>query len=113
MLHFGRGIAGSPGDFGRLGEAPTHPELLDWLAREFVAKGWSVKHLHRLIVTSTAYRQSSVRDPKTDAADPSNNLLGWFPLRRLDAEAIRDNREVQEVYLGTGRTFASQAQAPA
>jgi hypothetical protein len=91
MLHFGRGIAGSPGDFGRLGEAPTHPELLDWLASEFISKGWSVKHLHRLIVTSTAYRQSSVRDPKTEAADPSNNLLGWFPLRRLDAEAIRDS----------------------
>ena len=62
MLHFGRGPVGSPGDFGRLGERATHPELLDWLASEFVAQGWCVKKLHRLILTSTAYRQSSARD---------------------------------------------------
>lgn len=90
MLHFGRGLVGTPGDFGRLGERPSHPELLDWLAAEFVANGWSVKHLHRLILTSMAYRQASVRNPKADAVDPDNRLLGRFPLRRLDAEAVRD-----------------------
>jgi mono/diheme cytochrome c family protein len=90
MHHFGRGLVGTPGDFGRLGEPPTHPELLDWLASEFVEEGWSVKKLHRLIVTSAVYRQSSAREPAKDAADPDNRLLGRFPLRRLDAEAIRD-----------------------
>ncbi|QDU23521.1 PSD1 and planctomycete cytochrome C domain-containing protein [Urbifossiella limnaea] len=90
MHHFGRGLVGSPGDFGRLGERPTHPELLDWLAADFVANGWGVKRLHRLIVTSAVYRQSSVRDPKADAVDPDNRLLGRYPLRRLDAEAVRD-----------------------
>jgi hypothetical protein len=89
MQHFGRGLVGSPGDFGRLGERPTHPELLDWLASEFVASGWSLKRLHRLILTSTAYRQSSRRDAERDS-DPDNRWLGRFPLRRLDAEAIRD-----------------------
>jgi hypothetical protein len=90
MLHFGKGIVGTPGDFGRLGERPTHPELLDWLASEFVTNGWSVKYLHRLILTSAAYRQSSVRETTKDAADPDARLLSRFPLRRLDAEAIRD-----------------------
>jgi hypothetical protein len=90
MHHFGRGLVGTPGDFGRLGERPTHPELLDWLASEFVAGGWSVKNLHRLILTSAAYRQSSAREPAKDSADPDNRLLGRFPLRRLDAEALRD-----------------------
>jgi hypothetical protein len=87
MQHFGRGLVGTPGDFGRLGERPTHPELLDWLATELVQSNWSVKHLHRLILTSTAYRQSSA---PSVAADPDNLLLGHFPLRRLDAEAVRD-----------------------
>jgi mono/diheme cytochrome c family protein len=91
MEHFGKGLVGTPGDFGRLGDAPTNPELLDWLASEFVSTGWSLKKLHRLIVTSAAYRQSSARVPKTDAADPANALLGRFPLRRLDAEALRDS----------------------
>jgi mono/diheme cytochrome c family protein len=90
LHHFGRGLVGTPGDFGRLGETPTHPELLDWLAAEFVSNGWSLKELHRLMVTSTAYRQSSRRDAKADAVDPDNKLLGRFPLRRLDAEALRD-----------------------
>jgi mono/diheme cytochrome c family protein len=90
MHHFGRGLVGTPGDLGRLGEKPTHPELLDYLASEFVVNGWSVKKLHRLIVTSAAYRQASARDPKADAADPDNKLLHHYPLRRLDAEAIRD-----------------------
>jgi mono/diheme cytochrome c family protein len=90
MHHFGKGLVGTPGDFGRLGERPTHPELLDWLASEFVAGGWSGKKLHRLIVTSAVYRQSSARDLAKESADPDNRLLGRFPLRRLDAEAIRD-----------------------
>src|SRR5262249_53701774 len=75
--------------FGRLGEQPMHPELLDWLASEFVEGGWSVKKLHRLILTSAVYRQSSAREPAKDAADPDNRLLGRFPLRRLDAGAVR------------------------
>jgi Protein of unknown function (DUF1553)/Protein of unknown function (DUF1549) len=90
LHHFGRGLVGTPGDFGRLGERPSHPELLDWLASEFVASGWSLKKLHRLILNSAAYRQSSAREPAKDVADPDNRLLGRFPLRRLDAEAVRD-----------------------
>jgi mono/diheme cytochrome c family protein len=90
MHHFGRGLVGTPGDFGRLGERPTHPDLLDWLASKFVEGGWSLKKLHRQIVTSAAYWQSSARQPNKDAADPDNRLLGRFPLRRLDAEAVRD-----------------------
>jgi hypothetical protein len=90
MLHFGKGLVGTPGDFGRLGEKPTHPELLDWLASEFVSQGWSIKKLHRLILTSTAYLQSSARDSAKDATDADNRLLGRYPLRRLDAEAVRD-----------------------
>jgi hypothetical protein len=88
MHHFVRGIVGTPGDFGRLGEKPTHPELLDWLAAEFVESGWSLKHLHRLILTSTVYQQSSA-GPAADS-DPDNRLLGRYPLRRLEAEAVRD-----------------------
>ena len=90
MHHFGRGIVATPGDFGVLGERPTHPELLDWLADEFVAGGWRLKRLHRLIMTSTAYRQSSRRNAALDAVDPDNRLLGRMSLRRLEAEAVRD-----------------------
>ncbi|MDR3633847.1 MAG: PSD1 and planctomycete cytochrome C domain-containing protein [Isosphaeraceae bacterium] len=90
MHHFGRGIVATPADFGALGERPTHPELLDWLADEFVRDGWSLKRLHRLVMNSTAYRQSSRRDPKLDAIDPDNRLLGRMPVRRLEAEALRD-----------------------
>ena len=71
--------------------APTHPELLDWLATEFIRQGWSIKALHTLIVTSTAYRQSSRKSPELAAADPRDELLGRFPFRRLDAEAIHDS----------------------
>ena len=88
--HFGRGIVASLGEFGHIGERPTHPELLDWLASEFVAQGWSLKKLHRLILTSAAYRQSSVRTPEKDRADPDNRLLGRMNSRRLEAETIRD-----------------------
>ena len=88
--HFGRGIVASLGDFGHIGERPTHPELLDWLASEFVAQGWSLKKLHRVILTSAAYRQSSMRIPEKDRADPDNRLLGRMNSRRLEAESIRD-----------------------
>jgi hypothetical protein len=88
--HFGRGIVGSLGDFGHLGDRPTHPELLDWLASEFVAKGWSLKAMHRLVLNSTAYRQSSTREGQKDRLDPDNRLLGRMNSRRLEAETIRD-----------------------
>ena len=88
--HFGTGLVASLGNFGKTGAAPSHPELLDWLAREFIENGWSMKHMHRLMVTSTAYRQTSQRTPESAAVDPENRLLGHMPLRRLEAEAIRD-----------------------
>jgi cytochrome c553 len=90
QYHFGRGIVGTPSDFGLNGQKPTHPELLDWLAAEFVEHGWRLKHLHRLIVLSTAYRQSSEVNPEGLAADAGNELLWHMPLRRLEAEALRD-----------------------
>ncbi|WP_406693919.1 PSD1 and planctomycete cytochrome C domain-containing protein [Singulisphaera sp. Ch08] len=90
LHHFGRGIVNTPGDFGMLGERPSHPALLDWLADEFMSQGWSLKKLHRLILTSTAYRQSSRRDPKLESVDPDDRLLGRMPVRRLEAEAVRD-----------------------
>ncbi len=113
MHHFGRGLVGTPGDFGQLGERPTHPELLDWLASELVGR-WgdmemgrnesvisrpttpsphhpiSFKSLHHLRMTSTVYRQSTARRPELDAVDPSNLLLGRMSVRRLDAEVLRD-----------------------
>ena len=90
MHHFGRGLVATPGDFGRLGEQPSHPELLDWLADEFMRSGWSLKKLHRLLMTSTAYRQSSRRRSELDAVDPDNRLLGRMSIRRLEAETVRD-----------------------
>jgi hypothetical protein len=90
LHHFGRGLVSTPADFGRMGERPTNPELLDWLADEFATSGWNLKRLQRLIVTSTAYRQSSARTPERDAADPDNLLLSRMNVRRLDAEAVRD-----------------------
>lgn len=90
LNHFGRGLVATPGDFGALGVEPTHPELLDWLASEFVASGWSVKELHRLIMNSTTYRQASLHHSAGDAVD-ADNLLYWrMAVRRLEAEAIRD-----------------------
>jgi hypothetical protein len=86
--HFGRGIVATPGDFGVQGEPPTHPELLDWLAREFVARGWPLKPMHRIMVTSAAYRQASSATPQ--AADPGNRLLWRQNRRRLEGEALRD-----------------------
>jgi len=89
--HFGRGIAATPSDFGIMGMRPTNPELLDWLADEFVRSGWSMKHLHRLIVTSNAYRQSTAFREDAAKVDSANRLLWRFPRQRLDAEVIRDS----------------------
>ena len=89
--HFGRGLVATPGNFGVTGERPSHPKLLDWLAQEFVENGWSIKKLHRIIVTSTAYRQKSHISQKIQELDPSNLLVSRFPLRRLDADALRDS----------------------
>jgi hypothetical protein len=88
---FGRGIVTTLGDFGLQGEAPSHPELLDWLALELIRGGWSMKHVHRLIVTSSIYRQSS-RVPQTLLSrDPSNRLIARGPRVRLEAEVVRDS----------------------
>jgi hypothetical protein len=90
LNHFGHGLVETPADFGALGGRPTNPELLDWLADELVRQGWSLKRLHKLIMTSTVYRQSSRRDPAREAVDSENTLLGRFAVRRLDAESLRD-----------------------
>lgn len=90
MHHFGRGIVNTPGEFGRLGEAPTHPELLDWLATQFMDNGWSMKKLHKTIMTSRTYMQSARRSTEADAADPDNNLFHRQNLKRLEAEVVRD-----------------------
>lgn len=89
--HFGRGIVRSASNFGTQGDRPTHPELLDWLATEFVAGGWKMKSLHRLILTSNAYRMSSGAKPQAAAVDPANDLLWRFDMRRLSGEEIRDS----------------------
>lgn len=93
--HFGRGLVASPGDFGRTGSPPSNPALLDWLAVEFPARGWSLKAMHRLLVTSRAYRQASRGEgPGWTAAlerDPACELLSRMPRRRLEGEAIRDS----------------------
>jgi hypothetical protein len=88
--HFGTGIVSTADNLGASGAKPSHPELLDYLAAEFVRSGWSVKAIHRLILNSAVYRQSSEPRAKLDAIDPDNRLLARFPLRRLDAEAVRD-----------------------
>jgi len=89
--HFGRGLVNTPGDFGRLGEAPSHPELLDWLADEFMATGWSLKRLHLQILTSRTWQQSSLRDATRDRIDPDNRLLSRMNVQRLEAETLRDS----------------------
>ncbi|MGE0535293.1 MAG: PSD1 and planctomycete cytochrome C domain-containing protein [Pirellulales bacterium] len=88
--HFGRGLVATLGDFGALGEPPSHPELLDWLADDFVRGGWQLKRWHKLIVLSRAYRQSSARRDELEAVDPENRLLGRMSVQRLEAETIRD-----------------------
>jgi hypothetical protein len=90
--HFGRGIVATPSDFGKTGLVPSHPDLLDWLASELVEGGWRLKRLHRLIMTSQAYRQSSrISQERAVLVDPGNALLWRQNLRRLEAEIIRDN----------------------
>src|SRR5439155_21851480 len=84
QYHFGRGIVGTPSDFGTKGDRPTHPALLDWLATEFVRNGWSIKKMHRLILTSNTYRQSSRYDEFAAKADPEDKLLWRFPRQRLE-----------------------------
>jgi hypothetical protein len=89
--HFGTGIVKSLGNFGKTGTPPTHPELLDWLATEFVSSGWDIKQMHRLIMNSATYRQTSEVTDELLEADPANELLSRMPLRRLEAEAVRDS----------------------
>lgn len=89
--YFGRGIVETLGDFGKAGTKPSNQALLDYLAARFIESGWDVKELHRAIVHSSVYRQSSDERPELVAADPQNRLLGSFPRRRLDAEQIRDS----------------------
>ena len=90
QLHFGQGFVSTPNDFGASGGQPTHPELLDWLAAEFVARGFRIKELHRLIVRSATYRRSSSSSPAAVAVDADNQLVWRFAPRRLEAEAVRD-----------------------
>jgi mono/diheme cytochrome c family protein len=89
-LHFGQGLVSTPNDFGVSGARPTHPELLDWLAVKFIASGWSVKALHRLIVNSATYQQSSQANARAMGIDGDNTLLWRFPPHRLEAETVRD-----------------------
>ncbi|HRE81451.1 MAG TPA: PSD1 and planctomycete cytochrome C domain-containing protein, partial [Opitutaceae bacterium] len=93
QYHFGRGIAATANDFGNLGEVPTHPELLDWLTSRFIEGGWSLKKLHKLIMLSATYQQTSRRPPTDDIAkiDPTNRYLWRFTPPRLDAEQVRDS----------------------
>ncbi|MDQ3012070.1 MAG: DUF1553 domain-containing protein, partial [Acidobacteriota bacterium] len=88
--HFGDGLVRTPDNFGKMGERPTHPELLDWLSREFVRQGWSIKSMHRLVMLSSSYQMSSEVTPGALSADPENRLLSRFNRRRLMVEEMRD-----------------------
>ena len=88
--HFGRGIVATPSNFGLRGGKPSHPEMLDWMARRFVAGGWSIKDLHRMIMDSAVYRLSGAEDSIALEVDPSNELWWRREPRRLEAEPIRD-----------------------
>jgi len=88
--HFGTGLVATVDNFGRLGKSPSHPELLDYLARYFIDSGWSIKAMHRLMLMSQTYRQAATATDETIEADPDNRLLGRMPRRRLEAECIRD-----------------------
>ena len=91
--HWGEGLVRTPSDFGKNGDVPSHPELLDWMANEFIAKGWSMKSMHKLMLTSATYRQASVNAEQTTyaAKDPTNRLLWRMNWQRLDAEVLRDS----------------------
>ena len=91
MHHFGHGLVATPADFGMRSEGPTHPALLDWIAADFMRGGWELKRFHRNIVTAAAYRQVSTRRGELEAIDPDNLLLGRMPVRRLEAETLRDS----------------------
>ena len=91
LRHFGMGLVATPADFGANGRAPSHPQLLDWLASELMQCGWSMKHLHRLIVTSAAYRMASTPNEADAKTDPDNIYLWRFPSRRMESELVRDN----------------------
>ena len=91
QFHFGRGLAASSNDFGRVGAMPTHPELLDWLATEMIARGWRLKSMHKLIMMSNTYRMSSGANPDALEQDPQNQLFWRFNMRRLTAEEVRDS----------------------
>jgi hypothetical protein len=106
QVYFGRGIVETENDFGALGTPPSNPELLDWLALEFQSQGWSLKAMHRLIVTSHTYRQSSAERPELSELDPQNYWLGRQQRLRLDAEIIRD------VALSTSGLIANQLGGP-
>jgi hypothetical protein len=88
--HFGKGLVTTPSNFGVRGEAPTHPELLDWLTARFIESGWSIKSMHRLILSSKTYQLASIDDERSRAKDPSNRWYWRFDRQRLDAESIRD-----------------------
>ena len=88
--HFGNGIVRSVGNFGKTGTAPSNPELLDWLATEFIRQGWSIKQMHRLMMTSSVYRQASIVSDEAERVDPDDVLLSHMPLRRMDAEVLND-----------------------
>ena len=90
QYHFGRGIVRTPNEFGFGGRLPTHPQLLDWLASEFMSGGWKLKRLHKLIMLSSTYRMSSKKNDRAYAKDPTNDLFWRFNMRRLTAEEIRD-----------------------
>lgn len=114
LNHFGRGLVDTPGDFGNLGVKPTHPELLDYLATAFASgegpgatKPWSLKSLHRQILLSTVYRQASSASPATRKVDSDGSLYSRFPVRRLDAEALRDR-----ILLAAGRLDRTQFGPP-
>ena len=91
QYHFGTGLVSTPSDFGLNGSRPSHPELLDWLAGEFIDSGWSIKHVHRLILLSKTFQQSHRIQPDAYAVDRGNRLLWRYSSRRLEAEAIRDS----------------------
>jgi hypothetical protein len=111
LHHFGRGIVPTPSDFGRQGKPPTHPELLDYLATQFLQSGWSVKAMHRLIMLSRTYQLASADDERNAQLDPSNDLYWKFDRRRLDAEAIRD--AMLAVSGGLDRTTGGEHPFPA
>ncbi|MBM3774736.1 MAG: DUF1553 domain-containing protein [Acidobacteria bacterium] len=109
--HFGRGLVSTLDNFGKMGERPTHPELLDWLALEFVNQGWSIKKLHRLLMTSAAYQRSSeFQDARNFGADPENRRLWRFRIQRLEAESVRD--AILAVSGGLNRQMGGEAVFP-